>query len=512
MLRLVLLTLFFASSTAVGSELVSCRKQWKQEEYHYDFQEEYEAFQERLKRTQCEKDWTILVYMAADNDLFPYALLDIYEMEAAFKSSDSAGSTLKTDLLVQIDGPASDDLRRLHIFSGPVSYEKKGPEDFSNGSLNNVRSPIAARLNEKNESEQKRLENFLNWGARNYPAKNYMVIVWGHGQGWKAYPVENPAESRYLEKKDLPTNFPSTKKDKSFGGIAFRKSSGTWLDIPALRNALDSFTQEIGKPVDVYASDSCLMQMLEVAYELSNQTRFVVGSTQVQSFLGLPYRRLLYELNRGSFNGQRKEKKNSVDTKDEPYLLAKMIPELMYQSLDAQRGSQSRAGKEAQAFVTSSALSSSEAKNLLVPALRGLSLALKNYLAEDPLRAMDIKFVLQKVPTFEGGAQDLGVFLGYLDVLLRQEREKTGSLSAAAEDLVFFSAKTQDALNRAVLSYAYGSAYGVDPNSHILGFVPKAISLWLPVEKKEYTARRQEFLQSQFYLDSQWQVWLDDIF
>ncbi|HUM71805.1 MAG TPA: hypothetical protein PLK31_23505, partial [Chloroflexota bacterium] len=46
-------------------------------------------------------DWTILVYMAADNNLEQAALLDINEMEAA-------GSSEKVHLLVQIDRAAGE--------------------------------------------------------------------------------------------------------------------------------------------------------------------------------------------------------------------------------------------------------------------------------------------------------------------------------------------------------------------------------------------------------------------
>lgn len=498
------------SGSAEAGALSPCRTKWKKQEYAYDFRESYREFQERLDRTQCEKDWTVLVYMAADNDLFPYALWDLFEMEARFESErNGAGSTLKTDLLVQVDGPGSDDLRRLHIFSGPVVYARKSKSDFEAASLDDVSSPIAARLREDAKTEKDRLLEFLLWGAKNYPAKNYLVIVWGHGQGWKAYPVKQPARSRTLSRENVNLEaFPTPETDPHFGGIAFRQSAGSWLDIPALRSALDSFRRTIGKPVDVYASDACLMQMLEVSYELGNSARFVVGSTQVQNFLGLPYRRILYELNTGRFNGMRKAHRSGIDGSDEAYLLAKMIPELMKQSLDPRRGSQGRADREAQKFVTSSALTSSEFRRLLVPEIKKLGMALKAYVEEDSLRAMDLQFVLQNAPSLEGSAQDFGVFLGLIELQLNEEKARTGETKAAAE-LKRRVAATKETLNRAVLAYAYGSAYAVDANTKMLGFVPRAVSLWLPVAMEEYRARRAEFAASRFYKETRWADWLD---
>lgn len=499
--------------SAEASALSPCRAKWKSQDYTYDFREPYDSFHERLDRENCEKEWTVLVYMAADNDLYSYALWDLFEMEARFESDrNSAGSTLKTDLLVQVDGPARDDLRRLHVFSGPVAYAKKSKSDFESSSLDDVKSPVAARLREGRKSEKDRLLEFLLWGAKEYPAKNYLVIVWGHGQGWKAYPVKRPAKSRSLERDDLDLpQFPEGDDDADFGGIAFRQSAGSWLDIPALRSALDSFRRATGKPVDVYASDACLMQMLEVSYELSKSARFVVGSTQVQNFLGLPYRRILYELNTGRFNGMRKANRNGNDGKDEAYLLAKMIPELMKQSLDPRRGSQGRADREAQQFVTSSAITSAEFRQVLIPEIRRLGSALKAYLKEDSMRAMDLQFVLQNAPSLEGSAQDFGIFLGLLELQLREEKMRTGETRAAAK-LKETVIAAKDALNRAVLAFAYGSAYAIDGNTKMLGFVPRAVSLWLPVASEEYRSRRAEFAASQFYKETRWADWLDLVY
>jgi Clostripain family len=505
-----LLTFGLISQARAGA-LPSCKDQWRGQRYDYDFHEDYQSFQSRLHRDGCEKDWTVLVYMAADNSLFPYALMDLYEMEAAFKSRNVAGSTLKTDLLVQVDGPATDDLRRLHIFSGPVQYEEKSKDDFADKTLDVIQSPVVARLPENDgKTERERLSEFLTWAARRYPSRHYMVIVWGHGQGWKSFPVEDPASSRLLHASDAPA-FPKPAPDKSFGGIAFRQSSGTWLDVPALSSALGDLRDAIGKPVDVYASDACLMQMLEVAYEVGANARFVVGSAQVQSFFGLPYRRILYELNKGSFDGLHKENRDSEDGSDEPYLLAKMIPILMKASLNPRGHGLQSSDKEAIKTMTSSALTIGEFDSQLVPAMATLGNALRAYLLEDSSRAMELRYITQNVPNIEGSAQDFGVFLGFVDQLLAEERAKKSESPAGAvlRDAV---AGAKDALDRTVLSYTYGESYGVDAHSQLTGFVPRAVSIWLPVSGAELQKRRDEFQASRFYRATHWQDWLDTLF
>ncbi len=512
----LLLSLFLilaASPEAGASALPSCRTAWSGQKHEFDFKETYASYYQRLQRSRCEKEWAVLVYMAADNNLFPYALWDLFEMEATFQAGERAGSTLKTDLLVQVDGTAPDDLRRLHIHAGPVAWKEKRKSDFENENLDQVRSPIAERLQEnKNETEQQRLEKFIKWAVKAYPAKQHMLIVWGHGQGWKSFPAGEPTKPRWGERTELP-RFPRPAPDKNFGGIAFRESSGTWLDIPALRSALETFQKIKGNPVDVYASDACLMQMTEVAYQLSPHARFLVGSAQVQSYLGLPYRRMMYELNTGHFNGLRKTHRPSIDGNDEPYLLAKMLPPLMKQSLDPRRGLQGKHEKEAQEHMTSSALGTGELENLLVPAVTRLSASLKDYLLEDDERTMEMRFVSQSVPTFEGGAQDFGVFLGFLDQLLLEEKSKAGGKSSQAmERLQASVAETKQTLDKTVQSYAYGSAYGIDQKTMRMGYVPRAVSVWMPVDPREYHLRKKEFSQSRFWKETGWGDWLELVF
>lgn len=515
MKKLALATLLLAMVPLTGEAGArpSCKETWQGQAHEYDFKESYDAYYKRLRRDSCEKEWAVLVYMAADNNLFPFALWDLFEMEAAYKTKDRAGSTLKADLIVQVDGTGDADLRRLHVHSGPVPFAEKKKADFEDGSLDDVKSPVIARLDEKkNDSEKQRLEDFLLWALEAYPAKRHLVIVWGHGQGWRSFPIDEKAKTRLLERTELP-KFPPSKPDSRFGGIAFRESAGTWLDIPALAEVLDTFRAVAGKPVDVYASDACLMQMLEVSYQLSPHARFLVGSTQVQSFLGLPYRRLMYELNTGHFNGLRRSSRPGNDGSDEPYLLAKMIPTLMRQSLDPRRGLQGKHEKEAQEHMTASALTSAELENLLIPGIARVSAALKAYLQEDSSRVLELKFATQTVPPFEGGAQDFGVFLGYLEELVKEERAKNGGSSTRAmNDLQASVVQAKQALDRAVLAYAYGKAYGIDGKTQLMGYVPRAVSVWLPVNPKEFKLRKDEFAQSRLWKATKWGEWLELLF
>jgi hypothetical protein len=487
--------------------------------------EGYAGYASRLNRRNCRKDWAVLVYMAADNDLTPYAYWDLYEMEAGYQGTRAVGgSTINTDLIVQLDTAGIRGVRRLHVFQTPEAYDDRlRKADFDTWTEESIRSPIVALLPEMAEAESSKLQKFLEWGMREYPADHYMVIVWGHGQGWAPSPApREPARSRFLRESDVslgpalapvspgPWAQPSSPfAERRFGGLAFNNSQGTYLDIPTLRATLKRVSQRMlgGRPIDVYASDACLMQMVEVATEMSDTARFIVGSTQVQNFLGLPYRRLMFELNTGRFAGERAE----TGSDDEAYLLARMIPKVFKASM-APNGLQGRIAPEGIKTITMSSISTSELDAALLPAMENLSQRLVEYLLGDPMRAMDVQFVLQHAPTFQGGAQELGAFLTLLRTLVDHELARGDGGDPEVDRLRRAIGEAKAALHRTVMNYALGTKYtGAEDQLYLMGF--KAVSVWLPNSDRDLANRVEDFKTSAFYRRvSHWLPWLEMAF
>ena len=520
-LSFLFLSIFSVSlSQAHAAPLPNCRDAWQGADSNYDFKENYQAFQTRLQRTGCEKDWTTLIYMEADNDLFPYALWDLYEMETSFLVPGRAGSTPKLDVIVQANGPLKDDMRRFHMFAGDAKYEKKTIDYFYPLTLaTGVKSPVIESVPENDgKTEKQRLVDFLLWGRAHYPAKNYMIVFWGHGQGWKSYPVQKLETSQLMSKDEIASiKSARPKYDSRWGGIGFSESSGQWLDIPSLRGALDLFARANGKPADVYVSDSCLMQMLEVDVELASGARFLVGTSQNQDVQGLPYRVIFHEINTGGFGAASYMDDLNLDKSDEPLLVAKMIPTLMKRSLNPRHGDAIGFGDGAGiASFTASAITAKGELDVvgqpgsMLESLALLNLALRNYLKEDPRRSGELKFLVQNTPIIEGGAQDFGVFLGLVDYLLEKERKAlVGDATEMAVRLRDQLASTKSRLDRTIVSYLYGSDYGVDEALKTTGFTPRAVSVWLPTSPEEYHLRRTEFMMSRFYKRTHWYEWLD---
>lgn len=481
----------------------------------------YQKYLKRLKakgvdRQSCFKDWTVLVYMAGDNDLSPYAIWDLEEMEGRFESGRYAGSTLKSDLVVQADTAGATGLRRFHIFQREDKpyVAASGVNDFKGRGPETIQSPLVDLLTEAAPSRQG-LQEFLEWGVRQYPARKYMVVVWGHGQGWRSSPSELTA-AELSKLKTAPASDQVTSALRSlvelpqpsvsgFGGIAVDPATGNGLSIEDLKVALTNTVNTTleGRPLDVYASDACLMQMTEVATEISETTRYIVGSAQVQSFVGLPYRRLMYEINTGRFLSAG----GLVGKTDEGLLVAKMIPLLTEQSLDPVRGQQGRAEPKARETFTMSAIAAESLRQRLVPSLKNLSTNLLFYLDEDPIRGFAIGSVLKATPSFMGGGKELGSFLQLIELSRLEDSTRRGDVSPASRSLATALQDTKDAIDETLIERRYGTRYlELEKSFHLLGY--RGLGIWIPNGDREFKKRSSDFAQSKLHQETAWQDWL----
>jgi hypothetical protein len=105
------------------------------------------------------------------------------------------------------------------------------------------------------------LNEFVSWSKTHYPADRYVLVIWNHGNGWLNRRRDAAAPTRGVSYDDETNNFIRTHE----------------------------LSQAIGSAVDVVAWDASLMQMLEVAYEIKDQTDFVVGSEESPPGEGYPY-------------------------------------------------------------------------------------------------------------------------------------------------------------------------------------------------------------------------------
>ncbi|OGR44755.1 MAG: hypothetical protein A2X35_05500 [Elusimicrobia bacterium GWA2_61_42] len=219
------------------------------------------------------KEWTILVYMNGKNDLYNFALNDLNEME-------QAGAPAEANLVVEAG-------RRAYIPPPPVSGNPFGIPNFpgfpgmmtgkaaapaaswsgirryqirKDSDPSAVTSPVLEEFN-ADMGDWNHLAEFGLWAKAKFPARRYMLVVWNHGSGWKSVEI-------------LP-------REK---GISYDDETRNYISGVQLGQAL----AKMGG-VDVYASDACLMQMAEVAYELRDSAPLIIGSEETEPAEGWAY-------------------------------------------------------------------------------------------------------------------------------------------------------------------------------------------------------------------------------
>jgi hypothetical protein len=239
---------------------------------------------EEVKPTPLKK-WTILTYLAGDNNLDTEGVKDLAEMARV-------GSDDNINIVAQFDRAGTVGTQRFYI-TKEGGYEKDS----------------IANLGETNCGDPEVLVDFLQWGVNTFPAEHYMVILWNHGSGWREDDIYNraltlspeatgisPFETRKISRAKIRRSLFSTsveeiaKLDGKSRGIAYDDESKDFLDNKELKNALNSALQQSNlDKFDVLGLDACLMNMLEVHYQLKDSVKIVVGSEEVEPGEGWPY-------------------------------------------------------------------------------------------------------------------------------------------------------------------------------------------------------------------------------
>lgn len=520
--------------------LPACREAWAEvplAQRTYDFTRDaqlteqgnmgYQRFAERLPRQGCAKEWTVLIYMEADNqDLPPFAYWQLHEMEAASaRPGQSGASTLEADVIVQLDLDRPSGIRRLHVFGAATSSgPQPGPAAFKDATPRDIRSPVVELLPEDTEdaaAPEEGLEKFLRWGVTSYPARHYWVVIWGHGMGWR--PRATAAGQPVPPTEDI-TN----------GGIGLDEHPGTVLDVMRLRDTLAAVAREDlgGRPFDILATDACLMQSVEVLSELGGVARYAIGSEQIENYLGLPYRLLLPRINN---TGPPPPQADCAES-DSACRFASLIPGEMARSLRP-GGLYAEVAPLAREPLTESTLDLTATGRLLLPALRRLSAALTLWIAEDPLRKITLQDVLlppqgpglrmalRRTPDFQGGMRDVGVLLDRLQRTVEAElgapprttetTEPPGPPAAGPKVLAAITA-VRGALRQTVLMAAFGTRYQTEEYAGMAG-----VSIWVPITGDDYQRRGDFFAASHLYAappaarqgsELPWRTWIETLY
>lgn len=188
---------------------------------------------------------TVLVYMVAQNSLSEFTAADIAEMKEGLKNVD----VTRNNLLIYVDDESKFDKEGNYYVPRLIRLgkDKKGQ----------VVEETLVEYKEQNSVDVSVMQNVFRTAFKYYPAKNYGVVFWSHGEGW----VPSPTATRW-----------------------FGQDGNNYMNISDLHEAL-----KVAPHFDFIFFDACFMESVEVAYELKDRADYIVSSPTEIPGPGAPY-------------------------------------------------------------------------------------------------------------------------------------------------------------------------------------------------------------------------------
>lgn len=192
--------------------------------------------------------WTVMVFLSAANNLYPFAIPNVNQMEKV--TSEDVRFVLQwKETKTRYPSATFDGTRRYLV-------KKDNSDSVASQVVQNMGSGI-------DMGKPETLKEFIKWTKANYPADRYALVVWSHGNGWQADALQRPVRATSYDDE-------------------FMSAIKVW-ELPA---ALQ------GEHFDVISFDACLMQMLEVASEIKPFTDYIAASAENTPGSGYPYDRV----------------------------------------------------------------------------------------------------------------------------------------------------------------------------------------------------------------------------
>jgi hypothetical protein len=231
--------------------------------------------------------WTVMVYFASD-DPGQYGIDNLNKLKAA-------GSTPDVAILAQVDPTGTGQTARYWLNRG-----SKLDDD------------IVSRFSSIDTGSPDALVQFVGWAADVAPAERYILILWGHGDGWQNEDNAGRAAGRTVHrrfdtgelKKLLQVSGASNDKvDKFLENVVLLPNrtvvgsrSADLLDGQGLKKALGGVAERLGRKIDVLGMDSCLMAMVEVAYQVRDSVEYMIASEDATPLASWPFDAIFEEL------------------------------------------------------------------------------------------------------------------------------------------------------------------------------------------------------------------------
>jgi clostripain len=173
-------------------------------------------------------DWTVIAYLCGDNNLESWCQQSLNYMT-------TVGSQNGTEIIALFDGASSGDTHAYHVLH----------DNQVNIPLNSINPNWG---NEVNMGDPQVLISFSIYCINNYPADHYMIIPQDHGGSWVGCCWDDHGDN---------------------------------LNINELKTAFQQISGMLGKKVDLVFFNDCLMNSVEIAYQLNPYVEFQAGAETI---------------------------------------------------------------------------------------------------------------------------------------------------------------------------------------------------------------------------------------
>ncbi len=186
--------------------------------------------------------WAMWCHANGDNSLAEFIDYNTNNMASA-KLND------QTLILVQADRPKDTGTYRYRVEQNKVSL-------------------IEHLSYEMGQRPGQEIIDGIAWCKSKYAFNNLILNLWGHGSG-----IMDPI--RGLRTHDR--------------GILFDDTNDTYLDNQGLSIVMDSIASSLGKSIDIFGTDACLMGGIEVGWQIKNSVKILVASETTEPGSGWNY-------------------------------------------------------------------------------------------------------------------------------------------------------------------------------------------------------------------------------
>ena len=229
---------------------------------------------------------TLVVYMAADNDLESYAVSNLKAMEhAEFENMNVLVLLDRAEGFDETNGDWTD-TRLFELV-----------HDETDGNLivsRRISCPLLGLSNrvdtELDMGNPSVLWNLLSFAKNNYESDKYALIIWGHGTGWR-YSAGGDAAG-------LSEGAGRSVQTAGGRAVAVDDRTGSYMSVHDMGRALK------GQGFSVVGFDTCFGGVFENVYEIKNSADYTVASSGITPSGGWNYKQLLEDLSDSNFHSK----------------------------------------------------------------------------------------------------------------------------------------------------------------------------------------------------------------